>query len=112
MIDDLEQLLKTLKLKRIPEILDRELKRAEKESPSYSELLARLLREELLDRQRRETEARLKRARMPAELTLESFPWRRQPGVDKKQIRQLAELDFLRTGTNVVFRGKSGVGKT
>jgi len=112
MIDDLDQLLKSLKFKRIPEVLDRELKRAEKESPSYSEFFARLLREEYLDQQRRNTEARIKRARMPETWTLDTFPWKRQPGVDKKKIRQLAELDFLRTGTNVVFHGRAGVGKT
>ena len=112
MNDDLDQLLKSLKLRRIPEVLDRELKRAEKESPSYSEFLARLLREEYLEQQRRNTDARMRRARMPESWSLDTFPWKRQPGVDKKQIRQLADLEFVRTGTNLVFIGEAGVGKT
>jgi DNA replication protein DnaC len=112
MNDDLDQLLKSLRLRRIPGILDREVKRAEKESPSYSEFLARLLREEYLEQQRRNTDARIKRARMPESWTLDTFPWKRQPGVDKKQIRQLAELEFVRTGTNLVLTGGTGVGKT
>ncbi len=112
MNDDLDQLLKSLKLRRISEVLERELKRAEKESPSYSEFLARLLREEYLEQQRRNTDARIRRARMPESWSLDTFPWKRQPGVDKKQIRQLADLEFVRTGMNLVFTGEAGVGKT
>ena len=112
MNDDIEQLLTSLKLKRMLEVFDRETSRAEKQEVSYTEFTARLLREEYHDRLRRAGEARVRRAKMPEEWTLETFPWARQPGVDRKQIRELAELDFVRTGTNVVFRGKTGAGKT
>ena len=44
MTDEIAQLLKTLRLGRIAEILDEELKGAEKNSLSYQELIARLLR--------------------------------------------------------------------
>lgn len=112
MNDDIEQLLTSLKLKRMLEVFDRETSRAEKQEVSYTEFTARLLREEYHDRLRRAGEARIKRAKMPEEWTLETFPWHRQPGVDRKRIRELAELDFVRTGTNVVFRGNTGAGKT
>ena len=46
MNDDLEQLLKNLKLRRMREVLPDELQRAEKKKPSYSDFLARVLREE------------------------------------------------------------------
>ena len=112
MNDDIEQLLTSLKLRRMLEVFDRETKRAEKKEVSYTEFTARLLREEYHDRQHRATEARIKRAKIPEQWTLETFPWDKQSGVDRKQIRELAELDFVRTGTNVVFRGDTGVGKT
>jgi len=112
MNDDIEQLLTSLKLKRMLEVFDREASRAEKQEVSYTEFTARLLREEYHDRLRRAGEARIKRAMMPEEWTLETFPWDRQPGVDRKRIREMAELDFVRTGTNVVFRGNTGAGKT
>lgn len=112
MNDDIEQLLTSLKLKRMLEVFDRETSRAEKKEVSYTEFTGRLLREEYHDRLRRATEARIKRAKMPEEWTLDTFPWDRQSGVHRKQIRELAELDFVRTGTNVVFRGKTGAGKT
>ena len=43
---------------------------------------------------------------------MNTFPWDKQKGVDAKQIRELAELEFIRTGTNIVFIGPTGVGKT
>ena len=112
MNDNLEQLLGMLKMKRIPVILKRELKRAEKEKPGYSEFLARLLREEYHDQRDRSTKGRIWRAKIPEQWSLDSFPWDRQPGVDKRIIRELAGLDFVRTGTNLVLRGGTGVGKT
>lgn len=112
MDDDLEQLLKGLKLKRIPAILDRELERAEKTGTSHSDLLRRLLREEYQDQQSRFLGNRIKRARLPERWSLETFPWDRQPGANRTQIEQLAELDFLDRAANLVFIGPTGVGKT
>lgn len=112
MDDDLEQLLKNLKLKQMLEILDRELQRAEKTGPSYSDFLAGLLRHEYNAQQERFLEYRIKRACLPERWSLESFPWKQQPGVRKAAIQQLAELDFIPRAANVVFIGPTGVGKT
>ena len=112
MDDDLEQLLINLRLKRALQILNRELERAEKTGPSYADFLAALLRQEYHAQQERFLEYRIKRARLPERWSLESFPWKRQPGVRKAVIGQLAELDFIPRAANVVFIGQTGVGKT
>ena len=112
MDDNLEQLLNNLKLRRIRESLDRELRRATKKGSSYEELLARLLRQEFQDRQERSLESRIKRAKLPERWTLETFPFKKQPGVQKRVMRQLARLDFVPSATNIVFVGPTGVGKT
>ena len=44
MTDELEQLLKNLKLRRIGEIYDEQLQAAEKEDVTYSEFVTRLAR--------------------------------------------------------------------
>ncbi len=49
---------------------------------------------------------------MPEQWTLESFPFKRQPGVDQRQIRAFADLDFVPKAENIVFMGPTGVGKT
>ena len=55
---------------------------------------------------------RIKRARLPEAWTLESFPYAQQPGVQRRQIRAFAELDFIPRAENIVFVGPTGVGKT
>lgn len=112
MNDDIDQLLANLKLRRLREIVDEELARAAKKKPSYSEFLARVLREEYQDQQMRFLEYRVDRAKIPERWVLDTYPWDAQPGVSKTQIEQLAELDFIPNASNVVFIGPTGVGKT
>ena len=45
-------------------------------------------------------------------IPLTSFPFARQPGVSRKQIHTLAELDFIAKAENLVLVGPPGVGKT
>ncbi len=112
MDDDVEQLLKNLKLSRIQEILDERLAAAEKEGPSYVEFLRRLLREEHHAQQVRFLGYRMERACLPERWALETFPWDKQPGLQRAVIEQLATLDFLQRAANIVFIGPTGVGKT
>jgi DNA replication protein DnaC len=112
MNDDIDQLLKNLKFRRTREIIAEELERAEKKKPSYSEFLARVLREEYQHQQERFLEYRIDRANIPERWTLETFPWKEQPSVSKPQIEQLAQLDFIARAANLVFIGETGVGKT
>lgn len=112
MTDELAQLLKSLRLGRVAEILDDELKAAEKDDWSYQELLARLLRAQWHRQQETALAWRIERARIPEEWSLESFPFKRQPGVSAKQMRGFAALDFVAKAENIVFIGPTGVGKT
>jgi DNA replication protein DnaC len=112
MNDDLQQLLKSLHLDRIATILDEELATAEKKHSTYSEVLARLLRAQWQHRQESALAWRIRQARLPEQWSLESFPFKRQPGVNQRQIRSFAELDFIPKVENIVFIGPTGVGKT
>lgn len=112
MTDDLQQLLKCLRFKKIAEILDAEVAIAEKEGLPFGNLLARLLRAEWHARQECALAWRIKNARIPEHWTLESFPFKKQTGVSQRQIRTFAELDFIGKAENIVFIGPTGVGKT
>jgi len=112
MDDELEQLLNNLHLKKIREIIDDELKSADKKQPTYAELLLRLFRAQWHHRQESALAYRIKRAGMPEQWTLESFPFKRQPGVSHRMIRSFASLDFIDRAENIVFIGGTGVGKT
>ncbi len=112
MTEELEQLLKNLRLKRILEIVDDEITTAQKRDSTYQTFLVRLLRAQYHHRQVTALEWRIKRARLPNDWTLESFPYRRQKGVKKRQINGFASLDFVTKSENIVFVGPTGVGKT
>jgi DNA replication protein DnaC len=112
MTDELEQLLKALRLRRVADILDDELASADKDERSYQDFLARLLRAQWHAQQEGALAWRIERARMPEKWTLESFPFKKQPGVSQKQMRGFAELDFVAKAENLVFVGPTGVGKT
>jgi DNA replication protein DnaC len=112
MTEELEQLLKNLKLRRILEIYDEQLRAADKDDISYSEFLTRLVRAQYQARQEGALEWRISRANLPERWTLETFPFARQPGVNRKQIRGLAELEFIGKAENIVLIGKTAVGKT
>src|SRR5690606_7907802 len=96
----------------ISERLVEVLAEAEASSTPVAAVITQLLRIEWEARQQNALAARIKRARMPEILTLESFPFKIQSGVKERQIRTFAELDFIPKAENIVFIGESGVGKT
>ena len=112
MTDELEQLLKALRLRKVSEILDGELASADKDERSYQDFLTRLLRAQWHAQQEGALAWRIERAGLPEKWTLESFPFKKQPGVSQKQIRGFAELDFIAKAENLVFIGPTAVGKT
>jgi DNA replication protein DnaC len=112
MTEELEQLMKNLRLRRMLSLYDEQLRVAEKAQLSYSEFLAGLLRAQWQDRQEGALEWRIKQANLPERWSLETFPYLRQPGVNRKQIRAFAELDFVAKHENIVLVGPTGRGKT
>lgn len=112
MTEELEQLLKNLRMKKTLEIYAEQHRAAEKDDISYTDFLARLLRAEWYYQQEKTLKARIERACLPGLGTLETFPYAKQPGVNRRQIRMFAELDFIAKTENIVFIGKAGVGKT
>jgi len=112
MTEELDQLFKNLKLKRMLEIYEEQLRTAEKEDVTYSEFVTRLVRAQWHAHQETALEGRIRRAKLPERWSLETFPFARQPGVSRKQIRAFAELEFIAKAENVTFIGPTGVGKT
>jgi DNA replication protein DnaC len=112
MTEEIQQLLKALRLRKMADIFDEELALAEKQDRSYQELVVRLLRAQWHAQQENALTWRIERARLPEQWTLESFPFKKQPGVSQKQMRGFAELDFVAKAENLVFVGPTGVGKT
>lgn len=112
MREKIRQVLTELRLKGMANVLDQELDRAEKNGSPASEVIYRVFMEEHAYRQERGLHYRLKQARIPWEWTLKTFPFDKQPGVNKAQIRELAHLTFIDRVENIVFIGNPGTGKS
>jgi DNA replication protein DnaC len=112
MNEELEQLLSNLKLRTIAARLPEMLAAAEAGGTPIPTLITQLLRAEWHARQEQALESRIQRAHFKEDWTLESFPFKEQKGVKERQIRTLAQLEFIPRAENIVLIGETGVGKT
>jgi DNA replication protein DnaC len=106
------ELMDKLRLRGMMGVLEEAFGRAEKEGISHTDLLYELLAAEYIYQENRSRINRLKRAELPFEWTLETFPFSKQPSVNKVQILSLAGLDFVKRCENLVFIGDTGTGKS
>ena len=112
MLDQIHTHLDALGFPSIRAKVEVALKKAQKIKPSYSAFLLDLLRGELEHKRNRILTNALKRSGLREFWTLETFPWHLQPAMNKRLIRELAELDFIDQGQSLVFMGPAGVGKS
>jgi DNA replication protein DnaC len=92
----------------LPQVLER----ARAEQWTHETLLERALATELDGREQKAIARRLECARIPAKKTLDGFDFSFQPSLSERRLRELADLSFVRTCTNVIFLGPPGTGKT
>jgi len=83
-----------------------------RENAAFETYLLRLCERELIDRQQRATERRIKAAKFPAIKTIESFDFSAQPSINEALIRELLTGEFIDRRENVLLIGNSGTGKT
>lgn len=112
MSDEILELLKQLKLQGLASAFPRLLAEAEREGWGHQNLIRQLLVEELHHQRERSVLSRLKQAKIPWDWTLNTFPFARQPAIDRVQIMTLAGLDFMGRGENIIFTGPTGTGKS
>lgn len=112
MKENIKQLLDGLRLRGMAACLDEVLTHAEQQGTATVEVLLELLQAEHRDKQERGLESRIKRAKLPWNWTLDTFPFAQQPGIIKTQIMGLAKLTFMARSENIIFIGKPGTGKS
>lgn len=82
------------------------------ERSSYPQYLLRLSERELIDRERRATERRIKEAQFPVLKTIETFDFAAQPSINEAVIRELLSGEYITKKENILLVGNSGTGKT
>ena len=116
-MSDAPQILLNYRLKslRLPTVL-REYsnlaKQAAAEGLDHVQFLARLIELEMIDRERRMIERRIKAAKFPAVKSLDSFDFKAIPALNKMQVLELARCEWIDRRENVIALGPSGTGKT
>ncbi len=104
--------LKTLKLPTFLREHEKLGRQCAIEGLDHLEFLARLVELELIDRERRMVERRIKAAKFPATKSLDSFDFKAIPKLNKMQVLELARSEWIDRRENVIALGPSGTGKT
>ena len=104
-----------LKQLRLPTVLreyDKVARECARDGVDHPRYLLRLLELELIDRERRLVERRIRQARFPATKSLDSFEFTAIPSLNKMLVLELARCEYILRRENVIALGNSGTGKT
>lgn len=112
MQSQLEQHLKSLKLSGILDTLEVRNKEAIQRHLSYIDFLSLLISDEVERRNQNRLAMRLRKASFNSGKTFESFDWAFNPGINKKELFDLATCKFIEDKEHVWFCGPTGTGKT
>ena len=108
----LEHHLKQLRLPTFLREYDKVARQCAVEQADYPGYLLRMAELELLERERRAIERRIRQARFPVVKTMDSFDFLAIPSLNKTMVLELARCEFLTRRENVLLLGNSGTGKT
>jgi DNA replication protein DnaC len=111
-----EETAKTLRYLRLGGLLahwDEYLALARKKRFSPVRLLKHVLEEEVRIKRENARELRVKRAKIPELWVMETYPFKRQPKLNKKKILSIYDaFDYMEKSQNFIWIGPTGCGKT
>ena len=113
MDNELAGKLKYLRLGGVLAHWDEYLKLAAKKRFSHTRLLTHILEEEYRIKRENARKLRIKRAHIPDPFVIETYPFDRQPKLNKKMIMNLYEsFEYMKKSRGIIWLGPTGVGKS
>jgi DNA replication protein DnaC len=111
-----EELLRKLKYIRLNWLAvnwDHYLEAAQKGNYSHARLLRHIIEEEYEHKQENSRKVRLNRAKIPEKFVIETFPFDKQPRLNKKRLVNLYDsFAYMLIHQNMIWIGPTGIGKT
>jgi len=104
--------LKQLKLPTVLREYDKMARECARDGVDHPRYLLRLIELELIDRERRVVERRIRQARFPAPKSLDTFDFTTIPSLNKMLVLELARCEYILRRENIIALGNSGTGKT
>jgi len=104
--------LKQLKLPTVLREYDKVARECARDGVDHPRYLLRLIELELIDRERRTVERRIRAARFPAVKSFDTFDFAAIPSLNKPLVLELARCEYILRRENVIALGNSGTGKT
>ena len=104
--------LRQLKLPTILREYEKVAAEAAREGQDHVRYLLRLVELELIDRERRMVERRIRAARFPAVKSFDTFDFAAVPSLNKPLVLELARCEYVVARDNIIALGNSGTGKT
>jgi DNA replication protein DnaC len=104
--------LKALKLPTFLREYDKLARQCAAEGVDHTRYLLRLAELELIERERRMVDRRIKDAKFPAVKSLDSFDFLALPSLNKALVLELARSEYVSRRENIIAVGNSGTGKT
>lgn len=86
--------------------------RCAKENVDHLGFLLQLCEQELIDREKRASDRRLKAAKFPNYKTLEDFDFKAQPSINRVLVSELMRGVYIAKRESVILIGQPGTGKT
>jgi DNA replication protein DnaC len=113
MDEQLEKILKSLRLHGLLAHWDELLAEARRGRYSHERLLRHVLEAEHRTKSDRAARLRRKRAHIPELWEIETFPFARQPKLDRKRVMSLYDgFEYITKKRNVIWLGPTGCGKS
>jgi len=113
MIEEYQSQLKYLRLQGLSANWDDYLALARKSNFSHVRLLKYVIEQEYNLKKENAGKARMRKSYIPEPMAIETYPFHKQPKLNKKKILNLYDsFDYMTKHRNIVMIGPTGIGKT
>ena len=113
MDEELKEKLKYIRLTNLLANWDNYLQMAANANFSHAQLLKQIVADEYGIKKENGRKMRLRQAKIPQQLLMETYPFNQQPALNKKKVLAIYDsFEFIAKGENIIWIGPTGAGKT